>query len=61
MERSTYELAAGIYRELRQRGTTIRNSVDCMIAAVVLEQGVHLLHADRDFEFIHERFPLRMI
>ncbi len=46
-DRSTFELGATIYRELRRRGVTIRNSIDCLIAAIVVQQGVHLLENDR--------------
>src|SRR5258707_965691 len=40
-DRTTFELGATIYRELRRKGVTIRNSVDCLIAAVVIQQGVN--------------------
>src|ERR1700678_1935195 len=45
-DRSTFELGAGIYRELKRKGTTIRNSIDCLIAAVVVQKGVCLLEND---------------
>ena len=35
-DRSTFELGATIYRELRRDGITIRNSIDCLIAATVI-------------------------
>jgi hypothetical protein len=50
MSRETFILAADIFRFLRRRGITIRNSVDCVIAAVAKEQSVPLLHHDRDFD-----------
>jgi hypothetical protein len=37
------------YRELRRRGITIRNTIDCLIATWCIRHGVALLHADRDF------------
>ena len=52
MTRETFLLAANIYRNLRLRGITIRNSVDCMIAAVCIEHKAALLHNDRDFDLI---------
>ncbi len=52
MNRSTFLLAAETYRNLRSRGITIRNSVDCMIAAVCMENRAQLLHNDRDFDYI---------
>jgi predicted nucleic acid-binding protein len=60
-DRSTYELAATIYRELRRDGTTIRNSIDCLIAAVVIQHGVNFLEHDRDYKFIDQHFPLHRI
>ena len=59
MERNVFLQAANIYRTLRKRGLTIRNSVDCMIAAVCLEYELDLLHHDRDFDVIAEHFDLR--
>lgn len=42
--------AAGIYRHLRERGITVRKTVDLIIATYCLDRGYSLLHADRDFE-----------
>jgi predicted nucleic acid-binding protein len=52
MTRETFLLAANIYRTLRAGGITMRNSVDCMIAAVCIEHKAALLHNDRDFDLI---------
>jgi predicted nucleic acid-binding protein len=60
-DRSTFELGATIYRELRRNGITIRNSVDCMISAVVIQHGVNFLENDRDYQFIDQFFPLNRI
>jgi predicted nucleic acid-binding protein len=60
-DRSTFELAATIYRNLRQQGVTIRNSVDCLIAAVVIQHNVAFLENDRDFRFIDESYPLNRL
>jgi predicted nucleic acid-binding protein len=60
-DRSTFELAAAIYRELRRKGTTIRNSIDCLIAATVIQHGVVFLENDRDYKFIDQRYPLNRI
>lgn len=38
------------YRALRARGITIRKTIDCLIATFCIEEGVALLHNDRDFE-----------
>ena len=60
-DRSTFELGATIYRELRRDGITIRNSIDCLIAATVIQHGVNLLENDRDYQFIDRHFPLKRI
>jgi predicted nucleic acid-binding protein len=48
-ERSTYELAAQLYRRCRKAGITIRSPNDCLIAAVALESDALIVHNDRDF------------
>jgi predicted nucleic acid-binding protein len=60
-DRSTFELGATIYRELRRDGITIRNSIDCLIAATVIQHGVNFLEHDRDYKFIDRHFPLNRI
>lgn len=60
-DRSTFELAATIYRELRREGTTIRNSIDCLIAATVIQHGVAFLENDRDYKFIDQHYPLNRL
>jgi predicted nucleic acid-binding protein len=57
-DRSTFELAATLYRELRRKGFTIRNSMDCLIASVAIQHGVALLENDRDYEPIARHYPL---
>jgi predicted nucleic acid-binding protein len=44
--------AADIYRQGRRRGLTIRSSVDCLIAAIAIENRVPVWHRDRDFTAI---------
>ncbi len=41
--------AAQNYRSLRDRGVTVRKTIDTLIATYCIENGVTLLHADRDF------------
>ena len=60
-DRSTFELGATIYRELRRAGVTIRNSIDCLIAATVIQHGVNFLENDRDYKFIDQHFPLNRL
>ena len=42
--------AAANYRSLRQRGITIRKTIDLIIGTFCIERGHALLHSDRDFE-----------
>jgi predicted nucleic acid-binding protein len=51
-ELDTFEQAAGIYRDCRRRGFTIRKTIDCLIASTCLNAGAELYHNDRDYEFI---------
>ena len=60
-DKTTFELAATIYRELRKQEVTIRNSIDCLIASTVIQHGVHLLDKDRDYEHIDQHYPLNRI
>lgn len=58
--RSTYRLAARLFRDARKKGLTVRSSVDCLIAACALETGAILLERDRDFLTLQRvcRLPL---
>ena len=42
--------AADLYARARWRGITPRSPNDCLIAVTAVEEGVVLLHDDRDFE-----------
>jgi predicted nucleic acid-binding protein len=44
--------AADIYRLGRRRGITVRASIDCLIAAIAIENRVPVWHRDRDFSAI---------
>lgn len=57
----TYIRAAGINRDCRKRGGTVRKTVDCIIAAVCMESGAVLLHKDRDFELIEKYAGLKTL
>ena len=61
MPYSVFLGAAEIYRNLRRNGITIRNSVDCMIASVAIENDIMLLHNDRDFKPIESDFNLKVL
>ena len=41
--------ASANYRRLRERGITVRKTIDCWVASYCLLQGYTLLHNDRDF------------
>lgn len=61
LTKSTYLQAATIYRVCRKKGITIRKSIDCLIAATVIENGLSLLHNDSDFDKIAEVFELNIM
>lgn len=42
--------AAGHFRALRQRGVTIRKTVDTLIATRCIQDDLALLYSDRDFD-----------
>jgi len=45
-----YLRAADVYRKLRERGVTIRSTIDCIIAVMAEEAGCALLARDRDLD-----------
>jgi predicted nucleic acid-binding protein len=53
-EPETYLEAARLYRQLRAAGTTIRSTVDCLIARLAHEHQCLLLAKDRDMSRILE-------
>ena len=58
-----YELAIKAsenYRRLRSLGITIRKTIDTLIATRCIEDGLTLLHADRDFLPFAEHLGLRV-
>jgi predicted nucleic acid-binding protein len=57
---ATFEQAAMIYRACRKRGLTIRKTIDCLIAAVCVTNGVALFHKDSDFNRIARVAPLQI-
>ena len=44
-----YDQAIDLYRTARKNGLTVRSSVDCLIAACALRNGLDVLHRDRDY------------
>jgi predicted nucleic acid-binding protein len=53
--------AAAYYRTLRQRGRTVRGTIDCLIATVCLLRGHQLLHSDRDYDAFEEELGLTVL
>ncbi len=49
------------YRVLRQRGLTVRNTVDCLIASFCLREGHMLLHRDRDYDIFERHLGLKVL
>ncbi|WP_457576232.1 type II toxin-antitoxin system VapC family toxin [Desulfomarina sp.] len=45
----SYAQAAHIFFTCRQKGITIRSTIDCLIARIAIEHDLFLLHNDRDF------------
>ena len=57
----TYLKAAGIYRDCRKKGKTVRKTVDCVIAAICIENNLAMLHKDSDFDVIEECSGLKIM
>lgn len=53
--------AAQNYRRLRQRGRTVRKTIDCLIATYCLKEGHSLLHRDRDYDHFEQELGLKVI
>lgn len=48
----SHEQAARIYFDCRRKAITVRSTIDCLIAQCAIENGLVLLHHDRDFKQI---------
>lgn len=55
-----FHAAAGLYRDGRARGFTIRSATDCLIAAIAIENRVPVWHRDRDFDQLARFTALRL-
>ncbi len=58
---ATYVKAAWIYGECRKKGKTVRSTVDCLIAAICLENDLTVLHKDRDYDIIQDCVGLKVL
>ncbi len=54
-----FDEAISIFRTARKSGITVRSSVDCLIAACAIRNGVPVLHRDRDFDLLARIGPLQ--
>ena len=55
-----FENAAALYRRCRAGGETIRNLMDCLIAAVAIRNNAPVLHRDRDFDALARHTELQI-
>jgi predicted nucleic acid-binding protein len=53
--------AAQNYRGLRERGYTVRKTIDCLIATFCLQAGHELLHRDHDFDPFEKVLGMRVV
>jgi len=51
--------SAANFRALRKRGITVRKTSDAIIATYCIENGLPLLHSDKDFEPFHKHLGLK--
>ncbi len=54
-------VAARNYRKLRQRGHTVRKTIDCWIATFCIQERHSLLHRDRDFDPFESELGLTVV
>lgn len=55
----TYLEASQIYRLCQKRGARVGSPVDCLIAAIAIENGVSLFHKDADYRKIADHTFLK--
>jgi predicted nucleic acid-binding protein len=53
--------AALNYRLLREKGVTVRKTIDTIIATKCIEEGISLLHDDSDFPPFAQHLGLKMV
>jgi predicted nucleic acid-binding protein len=58
--KESYADAAKMYFKLRQKGVTVKSTMDCLIAQVAIENDLFLLHNDRDFSRISKEFLIKI-
>ncbi|GAF94894.1 unnamed protein product [marine sediment metagenome] len=58
--KESYADAAKMYFKLRQKGVTVKSTMDCLIAQVAIENDLFLLHNDQDFSRISKEFLIKI-
>lgn len=53
--------AARNFRIMREKGRTVRKTIDCLIATFCITNGHDLLHRDRDFDAFEDILGLAVI
>jgi len=53
-DKGPYASSAKIFLDLRNKGKTIRSTIDILIAETAISNGLFLLHNDHDFDVIAE-------
>ena len=53
--------SAANYRRLREKGITVRKTIDCWIATFCLRENLGLTHDDRDFDPFATHLGLRVV
>ena len=53
--------SADNYRTLRQRGITVRKTIDVIIGTFCISEDIFLLHNDKDFEPMARHLGLKSI
>lgn len=59
--REIAEKSAENYRHLRGKDTTVRKTIDVIIGTFCIENGIYLLHDDRDFAPLEKYLGLKVI
>ncbi len=53
--------ASDNYRMLRRGGVTVRKTIDLIIATFCVDNGLPLIHNDRDFDVLEQQLGLEVI
>jgi predicted nucleic acid-binding protein len=56
-----WSAAGALWRSARQKGLTVRSTVDCLIAAVAIRTNTPVIARDRDYAALAEVSPLQVI